>query len=336
MAATHFWSEGKNVCGVNSENHVTTVDQVTCKRCKRIIEGGTTMNTESAISIIEPKPAVSIIEPEIVTNMAPEPERTFAPVETVPVSHEFRGETRIFEDKFAIINSDTGRPYSMVTGSYEILTHEEALKHVDMVLANNPQLGTPSLNINMYPDHTGNPEAKMKAVYTFPDVQYEVENGDLINPTITILNSYDLSWAYKVLFGAYRLVCTNGMVVGEKFLEYRKEHHQDINLERISELLIQNMERMSDQIGLWHSWLDRVTTSSEYERIVRGIGFNKTQLEEIHEEVEVSSNVRLDDFRIKSISYWVLFNLITQYITHRVENPVKQHRLNGRVRQLFY
>ena len=50
--------------------------------------------------------------------------------------------------------------------------------------------------------------------YRIPDIKLEVQKGDFVNPEIIIKNSYDGSCEASVVAGAYRLVCSNGMVIG--------------------------------------------------------------------------------------------------------------------------
>ena len=50
--------------------------------------------------------------------------------------------------------------------------------------------------------------------YVIPNVKVKVAKDDYVNPEIMIKNSYDGSWEIGILAGAYRLVCSNGMVIG--------------------------------------------------------------------------------------------------------------------------
>lgn len=43
-------------------------------------------------------------------------------------------------------------------------------------------------------------------------------------PEIVIVNSYDKSTSVKIMLGIYRLICSNGLIVGSTFEEYRVRH----------------------------------------------------------------------------------------------------------------
>jgi integrase len=58
----------------------------------------------------------------------------------------------------------------------------------------------------------------MRRGYVFPDITVEISSGDDINPELQLFNSYDTTWPFIVILGAFRLICTNGLVIGKKFL----------------------------------------------------------------------------------------------------------------------
>ena len=68
----------------------------------------------------------------------------------------------------------------------------------------------------------------MRRKYIFPEILVEIQNGDQVNLELQLLNSYDSTWPFIVLLGAFRLVCENGLVVGKKFFYLRKRHVQEL------------------------------------------------------------------------------------------------------------
>ena len=173
----------------------------------------------------------------------------------------------------------------------------------------------------------------MKATYKFTDVDYKV-GDDVINPTITVFNSYNKKFAYKVIFGAFRIVCSNGLIVGDIFMNYRKEHHQNHDNLVIAEMLKGNMDRMADQISLWDEWIDRKVVAGDI-NLVDVAGFNKTQRLELDVEKEISTEMNLDKILNGGANYWILYNLIMQYITHRVNEGVPKERMINRVKNFM-
>lgn len=233
-------------------------------------------------------------------------------------------------DHKAIVDLDTGKTFAITTRHYNLIKHEDAIDTVERAIAQNPDFGPYDREINLLADG-----GKMEAVWTFPEAEYKIRKGDVVNPTINLYGSYDKGWKHKLLFGAFRVVCSNGLVVGEQFVCYERRHNQFIDQEEIQRILIAGMERFSEQTQLWKRWVDRVTTLQDYERAMDTLSFTSRETEEIEQEVEVSSDIRLDDIKTRTLTYWVFFNIIAQYITHKVENGVRRANLQGRMRQVF-
>lgn len=226
--------------------------------------------------------------------------------------------------------SEVERLVNVVTKDYTLVRHEEVLDLVRDTVRTMPDFGTPQMGVAL-----SSGGAKMRAEVVFPDVALAVAKGDQIAPRITIFNSYDGSWALRGLIGAFRLLCSNGMAVGKVALQYRQEHHQADNTDRLRSVISRGVDMVRNEVGLWESWVDHVTTQSEYEHVVETLPLTKTEVKEIGETVEVSSGVKVEDLKIKSLSYWLLFNIVTQYVTHRVQSEARRVRIEAAMTKAF-
>jgi len=238
---------------------------------------------------------------------------------------------KICPDNKAVVDTYTGRVFAVTTNKYNILRHEDVLDVVHEAIARNPEFGNASLTLELPDDG-----AKMWAKYVFPETEYDIGDGDLINPTIEVRNSYDTGWAFSLIFGAFRLVCSNGLVVGKKFTHYVHRHTHGLNKKIIFQVLNEGMEKFSEEVELWKKWVDKVTTSTEYEQVMETMNFYKKEEEEIHQEVEISSNLSLDDLHLRTLTYWTFYNLIAQYITHRIQNVIRRAEFTARMARAFY
>ena len=63
----------------------------------------------------------------------------------------------------------------------------------------------------------------MHVEITLPNVTLKVE-GDEIAMRIVVDNSYDASRKVNIAFGAYRLVCANGMIIGQRMISVSRRH----------------------------------------------------------------------------------------------------------------
>jgi len=233
-------------------------------------------------------------------------------------------------DHKAIVNPDNGKTFAIVSKNYKLVKHEQAIETVLSAVKEAPEFGKFTTDINIIDDGR-----KMTAELKFHETKFEIANGDFINPTINIRNSYDCSWKYVVMFGAFRLVCSNGLTIGQRFARYIKLHTQSLNQENVKRVLLKGMEEYSDQTKLWERWVDQVTTQNEYERVMTNIGLNKKETQLINDEVEISSDIMLDAIKTRTLSKWIFFNIIMQFITHRVKSVIKQASMRDRLRRLI-
>ena len=175
----------------------------------------------------------------------------------------------------------------------------------------------------------------MRANLVFPDVEVEINRGDKVNFQIEALNSYDGGWSRQIFDGAFRQICTNGLTIGNKELAYRQKHSSSFNKQDVKELLIVSLEKFSEQQKIWESWVDRVTTPKEYENVISQLGLSQKDEEAIGKEIEVSSNLVISDIQTKSLSYWLFFNILCQYLTHRISSHLKRVQIENVMRRVF-
>lgn len=227
-----------------------------------------------------------------------------------------------------IINAETGEAISVVSDHYKLVRHEEVMGRVlEKVPDNFGQFSTKT----WFSDNGG----RMRSTLTFPERPYKIRKGDIINPTIEIINSYDTGWQASVIFGALRLVCTNGLTVGEEFFRFKRRHTQGLDLPHLVEGLTEGMERFDYQVRRWKEWDKQATSPAEYEGVIKTMNLGERAVEEIEREVEISSGLMLDDIKLRTLSFWLFFNIFAQYITHRVRSQVKQVELQARMRRAF-
>lgn len=260
-----------------------------------------------------------------------------------------RNNIRIVSDHKAIVNPATGEHWCIVSKRYHLIRHEVALASLDKVLKAYPEYGIPEVDISFAKDG-----GLMKAAFRFPEVKTHVgylpgtRRKDFINPKVEIFNSYNMAWAFKIMFGAYRLVCSNGLVIGHREFYARRIHvaAEGISTQELLSFMMENlsgsMERYSERIELWKTWLDQLIPQTRSEEILDKVGFNKTDRAAVEQEVEIGSQATLLDnesppwFREVAISKWILFNILCQYITHHMRlNMAKQLHFQNRVRRLF-
>lgn len=75
---------------------------------------------------------------------------------------------------------------------------------------------------------------KGKHVFRLQHNDLQFSGVDSYRPEIVIMNSYDGSCSLRILLGIFRLVCSNGMVVGTSFTEYSIKHIGKNTMEQVN------------------------------------------------------------------------------------------------------
>jgi len=265
----------------------------------------------------------------------------FPAVELAPV---YVGDLEVNGYK-AVRNPETEEVFAIASDKYKLVKHEDVLENAEDALAS-LDLGKVSRTVALH-----NHGARMRARYLFSEVKFQVgerKKGDLINPTLEIFNSYDLGWKFTVMLGAYRLVCSNGAVVGETFAKLSKRHLPALDLRESKDKIKEGVEGIQMQAIEWKNWSNTPLVMKAYENTLKNLDLNKKETNLLLEEPETSTMWTLDRWlalmemggdyvkEAQDLSLWTFFNILTQFTTHRIESEVRRFDLETRIRKSLY
>lgn len=108
----------------------------------------------------------------------------------------------------------------------------------------------------------------------FPDeYDFKAADGEPLKLRLECFNSVDGSSRLTILFGWYRFVCSNGMIIGKTVSELRDIHNQHMDLRKIKNMVSKAMQEINDdkeQMLTWEStrvesslvadWVDSAVT----------------------------------------------------------------------------
>jgi len=146
----------------------------------------------------------------------------------------------------AIFRGDTGQYLSSVSPKYILTTHKEANDFVETMLTKQSikyEIGNTAVAAH------GN---RFFREFRFPDYSFipsgsnntALDGGtqDLYIPTIVARNSYDRSSKLDFYYGGFRLVCSNGCMIGNIIQHISFKHNVDPDYRIIADSLLSNME----------------------------------------------------------------------------------------------
>jgi hypothetical protein len=262
-------------------------------------------------------------------NMEPDRERiTFPEVVEQPIRWGHPGWLHHADDHKAIVSPRKGKLFSIVSKDYRLIRHEEATEAVEGVLNDSGGLGSYEVRTDFY-----NEGGRMRRTYRFPDVSVEIEPHDHINPELHLFNSYDKTWPFIVLLGAFRMVCTNGLVVGEEFLHLRKRHVFTLDQANLKEEISTALSRFSSQAVTWREWAEGPMTAEVYAKVMNEMQLGVKAKEEVNDRIGQEAGGNDNGFPVMSL--WVFFNVLTWFITHRAVSLNHRVKMERSLRAAF-
>ena len=227
----------------------------------------------------------------------------------------------------AIVEPNTGKLFSIVSQDYRLIRHEEAIEQVDKAIDGVSNLGGYEIYTAFYNDG-----GRMRRKYVFPDISVEIERGDKVNPELQLYNSYDTTWPFIVILGAFRIICTNGLVVGKKYLHIQKRHVFHIDQIDLKNQVSTALNRFNLQTDQWIKWAGKRLRKQTHDQVMENMKFGKNATEEIEDRI----NREAEDFDMNGfpiVSLWIFFNILTWYITHRGVSLNHRVELEKRLRK---
>jgi len=139
-----------------------------------------------------------------------------------------------------IVREDTGSVLSCMTDEYKLVTNQEIYDIAHPVIT---KFGGVPREVEVLSDGK-----KTSIKYCIPDVKVKISEKDVLNPEIVIRNSYNGAWELAVMGGAFRLICSNGMIVGY-IVDKKTNRHSIYNasLNNLEEMIVDTVENIGEK-----------------------------------------------------------------------------------------
>jgi len=220
------------------------------------------------------------------------------------------------------INPVTKQFYSVGTRRHKPKNFEESIMQVQEALDNDPITRN---NVMMPPVIFGE-SARLKCTWMLPDYADDIGVNDPVTPTIDLFSSYDQVLQLATRISGWMKVCENGLVISKELAMSRHKHTTGIHPMWL-QYQIPNMIKIFEQeTYVWKQWTSRILKTDEYDMVMETLDLSKKDTEAIEQEVEIRSDMMLEHDRYRTMSVWIFFMLLTQYITHKTSS-MKRLRL---------
>tara|TARA_R110002020_G_scaffold256273_2_gene469917 strand:- start:20019 stop:20804 length:786 start_codon:yes stop_codon:yes gene_type:complete len=239
---------------------------------------------------------------------------TLFSVREMPATYAFNEEAGIADVKLNtgykfIIREDTNDILSCMTDEYRVVTNKELIDTAAPILKKHNAKLKEAISLGL----------GQKTIYKWviPHIKIKVAEGDVLNPEIIIKNSYDGSLQVNILAGAFRLVCSNGLVIGITLGQKNYKHNiNNKNLNFLDEAIEKTISH-SLKVGNDFELLE--DTKLDEKHIVKLVELFPSQMSQFIVEYLIAN---------KPKTYWDLLNAATYISTHRMKREYQStHKL---------
>lgn len=210
------------------------------------------------------------------------------------------------KDFKAIVNPETEEIISVVGGGYQLVQNADIFPQYDEAIFMS-DLNTSGMTRRVYTSHNG---GRTKLEYRFPEHRVAIREGDEIDLTLTVLNSYDTGWRFRSILGAFRLLCANGMGIGTKFQQYAHKHTLNLDTDRAIKDLSLALNYYEDNARAWKQYPNVAVSSLQADTVFKALAKGSKSMVVALQESHKDYTGRLGD------NLWSLFNTLTHWSTH--------------------
>lgn len=224
-----------------------------------------------------------------------------------------------FEEKRVVVSEDHDRLFGVFSKKAVIVRHTELVESLQLM---GQRLYGEDLPIDVQSLDEG---AKIIARLTLPEKhQLDVGNGDLSDMFLLAQNSYDHGYSFRLNIGVFRLVCTNGAVVGRTIDEIKaKEFVTRLKANTLAARLDRLVQKGADVVELWKTWMD-----VEIPRMPAELLLERYFPRKFYEPLLANA--------VFPMSKYALYNLLTRRSTHDIADSKARWGVDNIIARLFY
>lgn len=230
----------------------------------------------------------------------------FFPVSAVPLT-ELTGKPDVGLQ--AIVREDTNEIIATHGKRYTLIKNEAIYDRVDRAIRESTDIDTNGMQITDSVAYAGGRSIRS---YIFPEhkIQIGKSDHDVTNLRLNVVNSYDGSTNLRLMMGGYRMVCANGMIVGDTAAQYVARHTSGFSLGEIQTRIAAQLRAFNEAGEMWKVWANKPCDDTHAYYLLTEFANGSKKL------AETLIGLWHIENRTLGKTMWALFNALTYWSTH--------------------
>jgi tRNA U55 pseudouridine synthase TruB len=256
----------------------------------------------------------------VIQELGERPSVLFFPVSLNPLQSLLTSGTVDANAKWnAITNDATGEILAIHKDKYRLQKNEDVFREFNRALAESPL----DLRGLIVEDELAYQGGRAIRTYRMPAHRVDIGEADPVDLMLKIQNSYDGSRRFGMNFGAFRVLCSNGLVIGNNMCEIKAKHTSGLNVNEITRSLSDAIEVFQQSAGQWSQWQETPCPDGVPLSVVNAIpGISDSLKERILGYYQTESQT-------KGQNLWVLYNSLTRWSTHETVKETAQDNVSA-------
>lgn len=238
----------------------------------------------------------------------------FFDVDIVPVDDVLKSPYRDDNERQAVVDVATNRIIAYHGKQYTLVKNEYAFNMVNDAINELGAKGLVNIDGLYIKDAVVSKGGKTIRQYIFPNHLIDF-NGESIMMRIVVINSYDGSANFSLQVGGFRIVCTNGLVTGNRFMNLNQRHKGTVNLASIEKQIVTASKSFQEMGKQWEAMLATTITNKQIENLCAEfasmdgdkVSFTKYGL---------MNDLFENHAKTLGRNWWAAYNSLTAWATH--------------------
>ncbi len=158
-------------------------------------------------------------------------------------------------------------PVGVVSKEYVLVPHAEVLKIARKALE---AANIPPTDVKTKLEITEYGERMALSLYLPEKYSFDPGDGHSLALRLECFNSVDGSTRFRALMGWFRIVCSNGLIIGVTRSDVRRRHIGDIGLSDVGAVLISGIEESEKEKKNFENWRKREVQYNQFTSWING------------------------------------------------------------------